>query len=92
VRGQEFVGGLADRKALVPHHIRDPRARPLADQIIEAQVREIRDMRVLIAALEREPVAADAPGLPPRSILPEAPQPQSATAAATARAAPPRGS
>jgi len=33
--------------------------------IIEAQVREIGEMHRLIADLERDPVAADAPDLPP---------------------------
>ena len=82
VRSQETVGDLAYMKAMVPHHsiaimtserahIRDPRVRRLADQIIEAQLREVRDF---IAALEREPTAADAPDLPPRRRLTEAPQ------------------
>jgi hypothetical protein len=80
VRSQETVGDLAYMKAMVPHHsiaimtserahIRDPRVRRLADQIIEAQVREIAEMRDLIAALEQNPIAADAPDLPPRSTL-----------------------
>lgn len=80
VRSQETVGDLAYMKAMVPHHsiaimtserahIRDPRVRRLADQVIEAQVREIEEMRALIAALERDPLAADAPDLPPRSTL-----------------------
>ncbi|GGC69971.1 hypothetical protein GCM10011504_54750 [Siccirubricoccus deserti] len=80
VRSQETVGDLAYMKAMMPHHsiaimtserahIRDPRVRRLADQIIEAQVREIAEMRDLITALERNPVAAGAPDLPPRSTL-----------------------
>ena len=63
-------------KAMIPHHsiaimtserahIRDPRVRELADGIIEAQVREIAEMKQLLAALEREPVPAGAPDLAP---------------------------
>ena len=47
-------------------HIRDPRVRELADGIIGAQVREIREMEDLIASLRDTPVAADAPDLPAR--------------------------
>ncbi len=50
-------------KAMIPHHsiailtserarITDPRVRELADGIIEAQRREIREMKALIHALE----------------------------------------
>jgi len=95
VRSQETVSDLAYMKAMVPHHsiaimtserahIRDPRVRRLADQIIEAQLREIEEMRGLIATLEREPTAADAPDLPPRRTLTEAPQQRSDTAARAA--------
>jgi hypothetical protein len=91
VRSQETVGDLAYMRAMVPHHsiaimtserahIRDPRVRRLADQIIEAQVSEIEEMRGFIAALEREPTAADAPDLPPRRTLTQAPQQRSDTA------------
>ena len=95
IRSQETVGDLAYMKAMVPHHsiaimtserahIRDPRVRRLADQIIEAQEREIGEMRGFIAALEREPTGADAPDLPPRSTLAKASQSRSVTAAAAA--------
>jgi len=95
VRSQETVGDLAYMKAMLPHHsiaimtserahIRDPRVRRLADQIIEAQVREIEEMRGLIAALERDPTAADAQDLQPRRTLTEAPQQFTATAARAA--------
>lgn len=77
VRSQATVGDVAYMKAMIPHHsiailtserahIRDPRVRDLADDIIEAQVREIGEMDALIAELSREPPPADAPDLPPR--------------------------
>lgn len=77
VRSQETVSDVAYMKAMIPHHsiaimtserahIRDPRVRELTDGIIEAQVREIGEMEQLIADLERNPPAADAPDLPPR--------------------------
>ena len=76
VRSQETVGDVSYMKAMIPHHsiavltsrrahIRDPRVRKLADQIIGAQVREIAEMKALIADLERKPVPAGAKDLPP---------------------------
>jgi hypothetical protein len=49
---------------MIPHHsiainnarharIRDPRVRELADQIISSQVREIREMELLVEDIER---------------------------------------
>lgn len=75
VRSQETVDDVAYMKAMIPHHsiaimtserahIRDPQVRLLADRIIEAQVREIDEMKGLIARLEQAPPAADAPDLP----------------------------
>lgn len=75
VRSQATVGEVAYLKAMIPHHsiaimtseratIRDPRVRRLADEIIEAQVREIGEMERLIAELERNPPRAGAPELP----------------------------
>ena len=80
VRSQDTVDDVSFMKAMIPHHsiavmtssrahIRDPRVRKLADGILAAQVREIGEMKTLIADLERHPVAADAPDLPP-SIQP----------------------
>lgn len=77
VRSQALVGDLDYMRAMIPHHsiailtstnanIVDPRVRELADGIIEAQVREIGEMKALIADLEANPPAADAPLLAPR--------------------------
>jgi len=63
VRSQETVGDVSYMKAMIPHHsiaimtsrraqISDPRVRTLANEIIDAQVREIGEMEALIAELE----------------------------------------
>lgn len=76
VRSQATVSDVSYMQAMIPHHsiavltsrrahIRDPRVRQLADDIIEAQLREIGQMKMLIADLRREPPAATAPDLPP---------------------------
>ncbi len=63
VRSQATVGDVAWMKAMIPHHsiailtseranITDPRVQKLADGIIEAQRREIAEMKALIADLE----------------------------------------
>lgn len=63
VRSQATVEDVAYMKAMIPHHsiaimtserarISDPRVRQLADEILEAQVREIDEMKALIADLE----------------------------------------
>ena len=76
VRSQETVSDVSYMKAMIPHHsiavltssraqIRDPRVRRLADDIIEAQMQEIAEMRALIADLEANPVPDGAPDLPP---------------------------
>ena len=76
VRSQTTVGDAAWMKAMIPHHsiaimtsrrahIKDPRVRKLADEIIAAQLREIAEMKGLLAELERRPIQADAPDLPP---------------------------
>ncbi|WP_447954401.1 DUF305 domain-containing protein [Sphingopyxis chilensis] len=75
VRSQQTVDDVSYMKAMIPHHsiaimtserakIRDPRVRKLADGIIEAQVREIDEMKSLIADLEQHPTPDDAPLLP----------------------------
>jgi uncharacterized protein (DUF305 family) len=64
VRSQATVDQVSWMKAMIPHHsiailtserahIPDPRARKLADAIIETQRREIAEMKALIAELER---------------------------------------
>jgi hypothetical protein len=75
VRSQETVSDVAWMKAMIPHHsiaimtserahIRDPRVRLIADRIIDAQIREIAEMKREIARLEANPVPAGAPDLP----------------------------
>jgi hypothetical protein len=62
VRSQVTVSGKSYMRAMIPHHsiaimtseraqIRDPRVHKLADEIIEAQRREIAEMRYLIAGV-----------------------------------------
>ncbi|MCW5683576.1 MAG: DUF305 domain-containing protein [Pseudolabrys sp.] len=74
VRSQQTVSDVSYMKAMIPHHsiaimtserahIRDKRVRELADKIIEAQVREIGEMKSLITDLERNPPPANAPDL-----------------------------
>ena len=74
VRSQETVDDVSYMRAMIPHHsvailtssrahIRDPRVRELADNIIDAQVREIDEMKRLIDQLEAQPTPADAPDL-----------------------------
>ena len=68
VRSQVTVSGPSYMRAMIPHHsiaimtseraqIRDPRVRHLADEIIEAQRREIAEMRYLIADVSEGNVA-----------------------------------
>ena len=65
MRSQATVDDVAWMKAMIPHHsiailtserarIADPRVRKLADGIIEAQRREIDEMKALIAELDRK--------------------------------------
>ena len=62
VRSQVTVGDVAWMKAMIPHHsiailtseranLSDPRVQELAKEIIEAQVREIDEMKMLIQDL-----------------------------------------
>jgi hypothetical protein len=63
VRSQATVTDVSWMKAMIPHHsiailtseranISDPRVRELADSIIEAQRKEIAEMKALIKDLE----------------------------------------
>ncbi len=65
VRSQATVEDVAYMKAMIPHHsiailtserahISDPRVRKLADGIIEAQRREIGEMKMLIEDLQKK--------------------------------------
>lgn len=64
VRSQTTIEDISWMKAMIPHdsiailtselaNITDPRVRKLADGIIEAQKREISEMKVLIKELEK---------------------------------------
>ena len=77
VRSQALVGDVDYMRAMIPHHsiavltstnanIRDARVRELADEIIAAQIREIDEMKALIADLEGNPPSPEAPVLAPR--------------------------
>jgi hypothetical protein len=63
-RTQILIGDVSFMKAMIPHHsiainnarkasINDPRVRELADKIIESQLREIAEMRLLIEDIGR---------------------------------------
>ena len=75
-RSQAVVEDTRFMKAMIPHHsiainnarkasISDPRVRELADRIIEAQVKEIEEMRLLIADIDAQGERGQDP-LPPR--------------------------
>ena len=64
-RTQAVISDVAFMKSMIPHHsiainnarkasITDPRVRRLADGIIESQVREIAEMKLLIEDIDRE--------------------------------------
>lgn len=78
VRSQATVDDVSYMKAMIPHHsiaimtserahINDPRVRKLADGIIEAQVREIGEMKQLIGDLDRAPPSPESLDLPARN-------------------------
>jgi uncharacterized protein (DUF305 family) len=75
VRSQATVDDVSYMKAMIPHHsiavmtserahIRDPRVRDLADRILSAQLREIDEMKSLVADLKKHPTRSDAADLP----------------------------
>lgn len=68
VRSQITVRGVDYMEAMIPHHsiailtseraqIKDPRVRELADEIIQAQLREIKEMEWLIEDIKANGVA-----------------------------------
>jgi hypothetical protein len=76
-RAQTFISDTTFMRSMIPHHsiainnarkasISDPRVRKLADGIIESQVREIAEMRLLIDDIERHGERGHAE-MPPRS-------------------------
>ncbi|WP_309091966.1 DUF305 domain-containing protein [Phenylobacterium sp.] len=78
-RAQSLVDDTTFMRAMIPHHsiainnasksqISDPRVRELADEIIASQVREIAEMKLLIADIERNGERGDRP-LPPRPAV-----------------------
>lgn len=87
VRSQITVTGVDYMEGMIPHHsiailtskraqIKDPRVRELADEIIKAQRREIKEMEWLIADINAHGVAAteqeaDARPVPDFSGTPE---------------------
>ena len=64
-RNQVLIGDVEYMKSMIPHHsiavnssrkasISDPRVRELADQIIQSQVREIAEMKLLLEDIARD--------------------------------------
>ena len=77
-RSQTTVNDQAYMKAMIPHHsiavltsrraqITDPRVRELADAIIEAQVKEIAQMEMLLEDIEENGEQGSGEALPARS-------------------------
>lgn len=78
VRSQATVNDEEYMAAMIPHHsiavltssraeITDPRVRKLADSIIEAQVKEIAEMKMLIEDIETNGEMGDGTPLPSRT-------------------------
>lgn len=82
-RSQALIDDEAFMQSMIPHHsiainnarkasISDPRVRELADQIIESQVREIEEMRLLLADIDRQGERGDQPlAARPATLTPE---------------------
>jgi len=77
-RSQTLINDVSFMKSMIPHHsiainnarnanISDPRVRELADDIIEAQVREINAMKLLLDDIVRNGERGDKTVLPARS-------------------------
>lgn len=82
-RSQQLIGDVDFMKSMIPHHsiainnarrasISDPRVRELADQILEGQVLEIAEMKLLLEDIAENGERGEE-ALPPRStrITPE---------------------
>lgn len=78
VRSQATVNDEEWMSAMIPHHsiavltsaraeITDPRVRKLADSIIEAQVKEIAEMKMLLEDIEQNGEMGDGQPLPART-------------------------
>jgi hypothetical protein len=81
VRSQATVSGTDYMQAMIPHHsiailtseranIQDRRVRKLADEIIEAQRKEIAEMKYLIRSVERDGVQSAGDVEPPAEEMP----------------------
>ena len=82
-RSQVLIDDTTFMEAMIPHHsiavnnarkadIRDPRVRYLADRIIRDQIKEIAEMEMLIADIERNGRLADEPLAPgPAELKPQ---------------------
>ena len=79
LRSQALVGDTAWMKGMIPHHsiavltseradISDPRVRALADEIIAAQVREIKEMEWLIADIAENGEVTDEAAAEARAV------------------------
>lgn len=86
-RAQTLVSDTTFMRAMIPHHsiainnaskarITDPRVRELADEIIASQVREIEEMKLLIADIDREGERGDRPLAPRPAVLTPDMQPE----------------
>ena len=80
VRSQATVNDEEYMSAMIPHHsiaimtsaraeITDPRVRKLADSIIEAQVKEIAEMKLLLADIEKNGEMGNGTPLPARTTV-----------------------
>jgi hypothetical protein len=82
-RSQMLIGDVEFMQSMIPHHsiainnarkseISDPRVRELANQIISSQVREIREMQLLLEDIEANGERGDLPLSPiPAEVTPE---------------------
>lgn len=77
-RSQSTVDDASWMEAMIPHHsiavltssraeISDPRVRKLADDIIKAQVKEIEQMKILLADIEANGEQGDGTPIPART-------------------------